>query len=298
MPQPRPSPAVLLAALLGAGAAAAQEPETYDLREEAAPAVGDRLRFSLREHQRVATTLRTGGEDLEEQVEEAGLEEVYVEEVAAVADGRATRLVRTYERFVDLGSGEEHDVAGLEVTIARDEASGGYAYEVAGEALLPARLEARLAGEVAALSALGEDEDGEDDSLAAFLPAEPVAVGERWAVDLEGLVADLDLDPADVDLEASRAEASLQAVRAVDGREERVLAFTSRLELGSVEGVPCPEPFVVELTGDGFRCPADPTRELATEGTVEGVAAMPQQPGVTVVYRMTMEQRESVRRVE
>ncbi|MBX3467984.1 MAG: hypothetical protein KF878_14015 [Planctomycetes bacterium] len=234
--------------VLLAGAAAADQ--TFDLRALAGrdPAVGERTRVVEED----ATKQTMAGQTVMEMRSSA----TYVDEVQEVgADGKPTRVLRTYEAFVDR-EGEPVDVTGVKVLLTRDEAAQRHAFAAAeGSAPLPEALRSDLEGTTRDRSEREAKGRTEAQIFGAFLPAEPQPVGGTWTIDPARLVEALGLAPGDVDVGASKGSGKLVGLEQADGREWVTVAVSVQLVLARMQGqqLPSPAPMDMKLT---LRLPA------------------------------------------
>ncbi|MCO5170578.1 MAG: hypothetical protein M9894_29955 [Planctomycetes bacterium] len=235
-------PAVLVAALVVVCPGAARADQTFDLRAIAGrdPVAGERIRVVEED----ATTQTMGGQPVMEMRSSA----TFVEEVQAVgADGKPTRVLRTYEAFVDR-EGEAVVVDGVKVLLTRDEAQKRHAFAAAeGSAPLPPALEADLEGTVRDRTEREAKGRTEQVILAAFLPAERQAVGGAWTVDPAAMTDALGLERQDVDVAASKGSGRVVGVEQADGREWVTVSVTVQLVLARMQGQPLPKPAPMDM---------------------------------------------------
>lgn len=147
--------------------------------------------------------------------------------------------------------------------------SGQFAVSSGDDRELPPPLLALHAGEARQRSA--PDAEPEVNPL---LPREPVAVGATWSVDLERMAEEF---AADVDLTASQGSGALKGVTERDGVRYAQVTFEVRLALTTFQGLPCPEPMQLALTGKIELAlePAPPFGSTELTMTIKGAAVTP-----------------------
>ncbi len=240
--------ASLACALFTLGAVTAAAQDAHDLRQLVGrkPAVGERVRV-VKEERR---TQRMGP-----RTQETGSAATYMEEVLATGeDGEPTRVVRTYEAFKD-ASGAEVAAAGVIVELTRDEATGRHAFAAAeGSAPLPPALHDDIQGSLDKKNKRAEQGVTDADINQVLLPADPVAVGGSWTIDLARAVGMMGLPESDVDLARSTAQGKVEGVEQVDGHDRLKFTIELCLMMAKMRGnpLPTPAPLVTTMT---FRLP-------------------------------------------
>ena len=235
----------LFLALLFSSVAAAQE-GIYTL-EPYRPSVGDVYLEvhdeTLENWQKVSMR---GNPVQEGKTVEGSLYTVRVQIDSVGSDGWS-RAQLAFESATARGEGEPVDMglAGRTIECVRGE--GDPTFTVAGGGLLSEMQRAYL-------SEIVDSDRGEGPSSAElFLPQEPVAIGQSWSVELDGLIEAMQFEPEGIDREASTARGMLQAVEEREGIEYGTLSIRIELAMTGVRGV---------ALEDGAR--------LTVEGTMTG----------------------------
>lgn len=235
-------------ALLALSAVTSSAQEGYDLRGLVGrkPAVGERVRVEKEE---------TRSQRMGPRAMDMKPSSVYVEEVVAVGqDGEPTRVVRTYEAFKD-EQGADVPMAGVKVELTRDEATQRHAFAPAeGSAPLPPALEKDLRATIGERNKRAEKGISEKDMNEVMFPAEPLAVGGAWSIDLPRVVRMMGFEEGDIDVAQSSADGKVEGVEQVDGQDRLKFTIELRLMLRQMQGrpLPAPAPLVTTMT---FRLP-------------------------------------------
>jgi hypothetical protein len=214
--------ALVLAPLALAGA------EKYTLKIEKPAEVGDKAKQTVTDNTEMKFTIRDGGGNVvQEKGEKKDTSAVYVETILAKEpDKRASKVSRKYESISHSKDGKklDLDLVGKVVIIERKGTDFAFQYEGGGA----------VTGET--LDYLKEDfknKDEDDRKMErAFMPKEPVAVGDSWKCDVAEIAKSIGKDAADaVDLDKSSATGKLTKIYSKDGATFGVIEITMALPM-------------------------------------------------------------------
>ena len=266
--------------------------QTYDLRTAGADkhAPGDAIRVVETERQDMKMVVKQGEQVMQRDEGVQGFEQTYVEEIIRVDDeGEVAQARRTYSAFTDLKTEQSLEGGDLVVELNTLE-DGTRTVEYAKERTLPRALTTKLdgmAGKQEEPKPGEEPEEPEKKPSEIFTPAEPVAVGATWTVDtkqaIEGMGIDEQYDPAQ-----STCTGTLVSATPEGGTTWLTVKIDMKLLLTTMEGAPCPDPFVFEMTMS-MRLPdgGGNTGTMTMDGTIVGSMSPPNAPpGVSVALDM------------
>lgn len=265
-------------------------PELHQL-DEYTPRVGDRVRILERDRTVNRLELKQQGRVVRRQEQVEGHEMIYVLQVLEVDGAAIVRGVRRFERFVDLQTGEQHDVSGLVVVVRRD-ARGVYSSNVtAGR--MPGPLARLIDVEVARRNR------GEGGARNPMLPTRPVSAGESWDLPLETMLGGVKVSREDIDLGQSYVRGILTGADRAGGLRWFQVGFEMRTVFRRFQGMDCPDPIVMHMGGSLRMSPETPDGLSVMEGTMQGSAVPPNvPPGTVAAFDATFERREERSRAE
>jgi hypothetical protein len=249
------SAAIALAASSGVAAQERDGPR-YDLRAQYPFRVGDRVRVvSGARHEALVNVLRRG-KPLRVENRRSGFELRYVDEVQALQPGDV-RILRTYERVKDWGTGRE-DRQRRQVLL--DYSGDHMSVERTDEELLP--VARQLLDNAAQVPFSVYDH---------LIPdMGPIPIGHRWTIGNEPAAQLFLLDPAAIVPEGSACTGTLHSARALNGIVQTRLVFAYRLRFTRLFDITFDEPATLDVTQDGWQSAngAAPTEESTIRGTL------------------------------
>lgn len=295
---------VLLGVLAAAPARAQQQAATFDLRGDYTYKVGDKIKVHERNETHAKYAIKSGAKVLNSVDTVEGYEQRYDEEVQEVsAAGDITKSVRTYTFAKVFSTDQTLDLSQkpLQVQMALGE-DGTFGFTpVDPQATIPPVLQEILDQDA------GKKETEEEDQGARrlIMPAERQAVGGTWSVPLSDVCELFRFEPDHVQQEAYEGKGTLEAAETrPDGVTMLRATITFKLPLRKFNDLECKQPMAFD-TVVRLSMPAEaagPDGQSTMEGTVKGVAQIPEDqgfpPGSTYDLDMRMVSTQAIERAK
>lgn len=289
----------LLLALLFAPAVLAEE--TWDLRKIIGrkQPVGEKTRIAEEEKGKIEESLIRDGQPAGGQTRDSAGASTYIDEIEAVgADGEPTRVRRTYESFKD-DRGTAVPVEKVVVLMTRTEGPDGkFDFAAAeGSPPLPRPVQNRLRTEAANKTQRLQKGYTEDALNQALLPAEPVASGGTWTLDMAKVAPILGFAEGDFDAPTSTGTGKLEGIEEREGAKHLKTRIELKIMVTRMQGNDLPEPTPVVLTlGFLTRAAGDgPQGELTVTQHLDLTLAPPGAPPGTSVHVVVHNERTEKR---
>lgn len=300
----RTLPGLVLLGALAVPVLAQQGGATHDLRgADYRYKAGDKIRVHERNETHAKYAIKSGAKVLNSVDALEGYEQRYEEEVQEVnAEGDITKSIRTYTFAKVLSTDLTLDLSQkpLKVQLALGE-DGTYGFTpVDASASIPEVLQEILDQEAGKKETEAEDEG----ARRLIMPKEPVAVGATWSVPLEDVCQSFSFEPESVDAKGYEGKGTFEAAEPKDGLTLLVATVTFKLPLTKFNDMECQGPMAFDSVVR-MRFPAGgagPELENSMQGTVKGVAKIPDDqgfpPGTTYDLDMKMAITQTVERIK